>query len=77
MDVDDIINSIDSFANKTQADDVLVEAIQTQDFTHIKAAAVVAFFILCKDVCKLIIPFTINFLKSQFKTKEKPEPKQE
>jgi hypothetical protein len=77
MDVDDIINSIDSFANKTQADDVLVEAIQTQDLTHIKAAVVIAFFILCKDVCKLIIPYIINYIKDQFKPKPKVESKQE
>jgi hypothetical protein len=55
----DVEYLLDGVTNGTQATDVLSKAIASPDLAHIKAALLVAFFMLCRDLVKYVTPRVI------------------
>lgn len=52
----DVEYLLDGVTNSTQATDVLSKAIANPNLAHIKAALLVAFFMLCRDLVKYVTP---------------------
>jgi hypothetical protein len=61
MDVEDLLDGV---TNSTQASDTFSKALATPDLAHLKAAAVVVFFMLCRDFGKFVIPRLLQQLTS-------------
>jgi hypothetical protein len=55
---------LDSVTNSTQAADVLSNAVATPSLAHLKAASIVIFFMLCRDIGKFVIPRVLERLAS-------------
>jgi hypothetical protein len=60
MDVDLLLDGV---TNSTQASDALSDALKTPDLAHIKAAALVVVFMLCRDLGKHVIPLVLKQIK--------------
>jgi hypothetical protein len=67
MDVDSLLDSV---TNGTQATDVLHDAVVTPSLAHLKAASIVIFFMLCRDLGKFVIPRLVDRLLNQTITKK-------
>lgn len=58
----DVETLLDSVTNGTQATDVLSNAVATPSLAHLKAASIVIFFMLCRDLGKFVIPRIVDRL---------------
>lgn len=61
MDVDALFDGV---TNGTQAQDVISNAVASPDLAHLKAAALVVFFMLCRDFGRFVIPRLVKELTS-------------
>ena len=65
MDFDDFEEVLESVTtNSTQSTDVLKAVVANPDLQHVKAAAVVVFLLLCRELGHYIIPLVLKHLKS-------------
>jgi fucose permease len=60
----DVETLLDSVTNGTQATDALSNAVANPSLAHLKAASIVIFFMLCRDLGKFVIPRILEKLTS-------------
>jgi hypothetical protein len=69
MDISDLLAES---VNSTESADALAKVVEHPDLAHLKAAAVVVFFMLCRDLYKSVIPLALKYFREQLSEQVTP-----